>query len=120
MRKEVTMTSILTSVKKNLGIDEKSEDFDVDIITHINTAFQILFQLGAIENKGFFIEDKSVHWDDLLGESTDMEAIKTYVYAKVRLMFDPPQSSSHLDALKGIVSELEWRLSIAPDANNIT
>ena len=39
--------SILTSIKKLLGITEDYEQFDTDIIIHINSVFMILTQIGV-------------------------------------------------------------------------
>lgn len=105
--------SILTSVKLNLGIGEEHTSFDAEIITHINTTFQILHQLGAIQKDDFFIEDNVATWDDVLGSSKKLESIKTYVNKKVKMAFDPPTNSSHMEALNGIINELEFRLSVA-------
>lgn len=111
------MDSILTSVKKNLGITEECEDFDNQLIMFINTVFPILYQIGATTKYSFFIEDKIATWDDLLGDDKNNEGIKTYVFAKVKIMFDPPSNSTHMEALKNIIDELEFRTPIS--ANDI-
>ena len=108
------MDSILTSIKKLLGITEEYEHFDPDIIMHINSAFMILNQLGVGPEEGFFIKDKSSTWDEFLSGS-NLEAVKTYVYLKVKLMFDPPLSSTVIEAIKSQISELEWRLNVSTD-----
>lgn len=108
------MESILTSIKKLLGIAEEYEDFDPDIIMHINSALLILNQIGVGPAEGFIIEDETSTWTDYLGEATNLEAVKTYVHHKVRLMFDPPTGGA-LDSLNRTVSELEWRLNVAVD-----
>ena len=100
------MESILTSIKKLLGIEEEYEHFDTDIIIHINSTFSILNQIGVGPVNGFSIVDKSSTWDQY---SLD---VKQFVYLKVKLIFDPPLSSSVMEAIKQTVSELEWRLSI--------
>lgn len=110
------MDSILTSVKKMLGITEECKDFDPDIIMHINTVLMILTQLGVGPEEGFHIEDDSSFWDDFVKDLSKLEAIKTYVYMKVRLMFDPPTSSSAMEATNRIIDELEWRLNIAGES----
>ena len=104
--------SILTSVKKPLGIHEESTDFDADIIMHINSVFMILRQMGVGPEEGFSITDASAVWNDYVGESTDIESVKTYVFMKVKLIFDPPASSVIVEAMKQIISELEWRLNV--------
>ena len=111
------MDSILNSVKKMLGIDESCKDFDPVIIMHINTAFMVLNQLGVGPPEGFAIEDDLDDWTDFLPGASirRIEGVKTYVYQKVRLIFDVPQSSAATEALKNSISELEWRLNVAVD-----
>lgn len=108
------MESILTSIKLLLGIEESCASFDGPIIMHINSALFDLKQLGAIPNS-FSITSDEKTWFDLLGETEDLEAVKTLVYFKVKLAFDPPQSSSHLTALKESIKEYEWRLNVEVD-----
>lgn len=104
------MNSILTSIKQMLGITEDYTHFDTDIIIHINTVFGILNNMG-VGNKKFTITDKNATWSQFIGsEPTDLELVKTYIYLKVKLIFDPPASSSVLEAYKTMASELEWRL----------
>lgn len=105
------MESILTSIKKMLGIPEEYDAFDVDIIMHINTVFMALRQMGIGPDEGFYIEDKSATWDEYIEDPIECNAVKTYMYAKVRLIFDPPQNSAHIECLKQTVSEFEWRLN---------
>ena len=109
------MDSILTSIKKLLGITEEYENFDQDIIMHINSAFMILNQLGVGPKSGFSINDKSSTWDEFIPESSNLEAVKTYVHLKVKLMFDPPLSSTVIEAIKSQINELEWRLNVSVD-----
>ena len=110
------MDSILTSIKKLLGITEEYENFDQDIIMHINSAFMILNQLGVGPKSGFSINDKSSTWDEFIPESSNLEAVKTYVHLKVKLMFDPPLSSTVIEAIKSQINELEWRLNVSVDS----
>lgn len=109
------MESILTSIKKLLGIAEEYEQFDADIIMHINTVFLNLTQLGVGPSNGFFIEDKSADWSDFVNveDNAQLQAIKTYVYLKVKLVFDPPLSSSVIESINRQIAELEWRLNAA-------
>lgn len=107
--------SILTSIKKQLGITEKYTQFDSDIIMHINSVFMILNQLGVGPENGFRILDSSAKWSDYLGDDVTLEAVKTYMGLKVRLMFDPPLSSAVKDCMNQMVSELEWRLNVQVD-----
>ena len=114
------MESILTSIKKLLGIAEEYEHFDNDIIMHINSVFMILTQLGVGPSKGFVITDSSASWDDFLPEGGEkLQAVKTYMYMKVRLMFDPPTSSAVMESMNRMVNEIEWRLNVAVDPGDI-
>lgn len=108
------MESILTSIKKLLGITEECTDFDVDIIIHINSVFMVLTQIGVGPEEGFAIKDKFSIWADFIPDGY-VESVKTYVYLKVRLLFDPPASSAVMDSLKRQADELEWRLNIEAD-----
>ena len=111
------MESILTSTKKLLGITEEYEHFDSDIIIHINTVLMALSQMG-VGSSGFFIRGNTETWSDFLGERIDLEAVKTYVYLKVKLLFDPPTSSSHQESINRSISEIEWRLNFQVESNN--
>lgn len=106
------MESILTSIKKLLGIAEDYSQFDVDIIIHINSVFFILKQLGVGPAKGFAIHSDEETWIDFLGESEDWESVKTYTYLKVKLLFDPPSSQSAADAIDRTAKEYEWRFTV--------
>ena len=111
-------SSILTSIKKLLGIAEEDTSFDHDIIMHINTVFAILAQLGVGPANGFSIEDDGAIWSDYLGNVTNLELVKSYIYMKVRSMFDPPTSSILADAMNKNISELEWRINTTVDPKN--
>ena len=111
-------SSILTSIKKLLGIAEEDTSFDQDIIMHINTMFAILAQLGVGPENGFSIEDDGAIWSDYLGNATNLELVKSYIYMKVRSMFDPPTSSILADAMNKNISELEWRINTTVDPKN--
>jgi hypothetical protein len=104
-------TSILTSTKKILGIAADYTVFDLDIITHINTAFSTLTQLGIGPVAGFMIEDESAEWSDFLGDDLQLNSVKTYVFLKTRMLFDPPQTSYLISAMNAQIEELEWRLN---------
>ena len=112
------MKSILTSIKKMLGIAEDYEHFDSDIIMHINTVFMSLNQLGVGPAKGFSITSKYETWDAFISENDNLEAIKSYIYLKVKLLFDPPTSSSVIDSMNRMISELEWRLNLAVEPSS--
>ena len=130
--------SILNSIKKMLGITEEYEHFDQDIIAHINSAFMILTQLGVGPSGGFFITDKSATWSSFINNgatsysnsrsrlrelavaqaantTVNVGMIKSYIYMKVKLVFDPPQNSFLVDSLNKSISEYEWRLNAMYD-----
>ena len=113
------MESILTSIKKLLGIAEDYEHFDQDIIMHINTVLAILTQLGVGPETGFSIADKSTKWSEFISNKLYYEPVKTYVYLKVKLLFDPPQSSIVLEATNRMISELEFRLNAAAETKSL-
>lgn len=109
------MDSILTSVKKLLGIAEDYDHFDPDIIMHINTAFSLLHQLGYGPEEGFRIEDETTEWSEYLQNDANLNLIKDYIFMKVRALFDPPSSSSLLDAINRQIAEFEWRINAVSD-----
>lgn len=113
------MDSILASIKKLLGIQAEYTQFDADIIMHINSAFSILAQIGAGPSAGFSIKDASAVWSDFLSDMTDLELIKTYIYQRVRLYFDPPSGSPAIDAINRSISELEWRIQVLADTTTV-
>lgn len=106
------MDSILTSVKKLLGIADEYTHFDSDIIMHINTVFSSLTQMGVGPAEGFSITDTYATWDEFTSENISLASVKTYMYLKVRLLFDPPQNSSVMSSMERQASELEWRLNL--------
>lgn len=104
--------SILTSTKKILGVAEDYTVFDLDIITHINSVFSTLNQLGVGSVDGIMIEDDEMTWEDLDEiPSEQLNMVKTYVYLKVRMLFDPPSTSFHIAAMENQIKEHEWRLN---------
>ena len=109
---EIMSESILTSIKKLLGITEEYEQFDPDIIMHINSVFMILTQMGVGPSKGFRISDKSAVWSDYITDNQNLDSVKSYIHLKVKLLFDPPLSSSVMECMKQLISELEWRLYV--------
>lgn len=109
------MESILNSVKKDLGIAEGYTSFDPDIIRDINSVLAILNQLGVGPKEGFSIEDKSALWSDLIQEDNRLEFVKSYVYIKVKMIFDPPLSTAVIASMERIASELEWRITVAAE-----
>lgn len=112
----VVLTSILTTIKKMLGIDSSYDAFDTDIILHINSVFSILRQLGVGPTTGFVITGTTETWTSfLVSDEKILEGVKSYIYMKVRLAFDPPIITGVLEALKEQIVEFEWRLMVASD-----
>ena len=109
------MDSILTSIKKLLGIAEDYDHFDQDLIMHINSVLSVLTQLGVGPSEGFSIEDENATWNDFIPEDKRLSSIRSYVYMKVKLLFDPPLSSSVMESMNRMISEFEWRLNIAAE-----
>ena len=111
--------SILTSIKKLLGIDEKDTHFDPDIIMDINSVFSILTQMGVGPSKGFSIMDEDAEWKDFLESDPDkFSMVRSYMHLKVKLLFDPPLSGAAIEAIKEQIKELEWRLFEEADIVN--
>jgi hypothetical protein len=108
--------SILDSVKKVLNVGSDDTDFDTDILMHINSVFSVLQQLGIGPEDGFYIEDSGPTWSDYLGEDAlHINMVRSYLVAKVRILFDPPVSSAVMESLNRICSEFEWRANVAAE-----
>ena len=109
--------SILTSIKKLLGISEVDTSFDADILMHINSIFVVLWQMGVGPKQPFSITSENETWSDFLPDISEIEMIKSYIYLRVAQLFDPPNSSFVSESQKNLISELEWRLYTAADSN---
>ena len=105
-------TSILEDTKKVLGIDSDAPEFDTDIVMHVNTAFFQLMQLGVGPRTGFTIADEMATWDDFFQGRKDLEAVKSYIFVVVRLVFDRPETSYGIQALEKMRDEWSWRLEM--------
>lgn len=112
------MESILTSIKKMLGIEEEYEHFDAELIMHINSVFMILKQLGVGPAEGFRIQDKESYWSDYISDDDNLDAVKTFIAKKVQTIFDPPTQGSVMQAINDLNSELEWRLMIGAESKD--
>lgn len=110
------VASILTTIKKSLGVEDDVTAFDVDILMHINSVFSTLNQIGVGPDVGFQIEDSTATWDSFLGTDPRLNNVKTYIYLKVRLLFDPPSTSFTIKALEDMAHEIETRLYLAKEA----
>ena len=107
--------SILNDIKKLLGIDANYDAFDQDLIIHINTVLMLLNQLGVGPDSCYSITGATETWADFFGDTKVLEMVKTYIYMKVKLMFDPPLSTSVTEVYNKTIAELEWRLNVAVD-----
>ena len=114
------MENILDSIKKLLGIDEADLNFDQELIMHINSVFMVLNQLGVGPVGGFKIYSNEETWTDFVGARLDLESVKSYIYLKVRLLFDPPQNSFLVGSIEKQVEEHEWRLQAQVEPYAIT
>src|SRR3954451_9011081 len=104
--------SILKSTKKVLQIGLDDESFDLDVMTHINSAFSTLHDVGVGPEAGFFIEDDEAQWEDFLtGDTIQLSRIKTFVLLHSRLIFDPPATTFHLNSAQEQLKEALWRIS---------
>lgn len=110
------MESILTSVKKALGIAAEYTHFDPDLIMHINSVFSILNQLGVGPEEGFMISNEYNMWSEFIADNPKLEFVKSYMYLKVKLLFDPPTSSAVAESTKRLTDELEWRILTAAES----
>lgn len=111
------MGSILNDIKQMLGLNEDYTAFDTDIIIHINSVFMTLQQLGIGPDEGFSITDASTKWSDFIEYPNMYEAVKSYIYVKVRMLFDPPTISSVAESLNRMASEFEVRLNLNYEMN---
>lgn len=112
------MESILTSIKKLLGPTEEQTHFDTDIITHINSVFSDLALLGVGPSEGFSIEDSSATWDEFFEGfpyPNLLNSVKTYMYLKVKILFDPPANSSVLKSYEQEIAKYEWKINVTVD-----
>jgi len=114
------MENILDSIKKLLGIDEMDLNFDQELIMHINSVFMVLNQLGVGPVEGFKISSNEETWSDFIGTRLDIESVKSYIYLKVRLLFDPPQNSFLVAAIEKQIEEQEWRLRAQVESYTLT
>lgn len=113
--------SILNSIKKLIGLDPDYAEFDTDLIIHINSVFLDLEQLGAGSQEGFFIEGSTETWEDFLPDDPlVLNSIKSYMYLKVKKLFDPPTSSSAMDSLNSLIDRFEWRINVAIENKDST
>lgn len=111
------MESILITIKQMLGPGAEHEHFDPEIINHINSVLADLTQMGVGPDEGFRIEDETSVWSDFIDTDTTMfDSVKTYIYLRVKLIFDPPTSSAVLNAYQRDIEKWEFRLNLAAES----
>lgn len=104
--------SILIGTKKIIGVPEEDTSFDIDIITHINSVFSVLQQLGVGPSTGFMVEDDCDEWSDYITDNNQYNMVRTYMFLKTKMFFDPPPTSYMIDAMNKQIQELEFRLHV--------
>lgn len=113
------MDSILNTIKKLLGIDSEDDSFDIDIIAIINSIIPSLSQMGIGPRNGFIVSSADNTWDEYLTSDVNLEGVKTYIFLKTKLIFDPPSSSTVIESFNNTLKELEWRMMLAVETNNL-
>lgn len=108
--------SIVVTIKKMLGLEDAYTPFDTDIKVYINSAFMILTQMGVGPKEGFSVKDYNEKWSDFLTNEVRLESVKTFVYLKVKMMFDPPTNSFVMDAMNREADQLLWRLNVQAES----
>lgn len=108
--------SIFVSIKKMLGLEDDYTPFDSDILVYINSALMTLTQLGIGPKEGFIVSDYTATWSDFLTNKTNLEAVKSYVYLSVKVLFDPPTSSFVMDAMQKQIEQIGWRLNVQAES----
>ena len=107
--------SILMTIRKLVCGDPYADYFDTDLLIHINSCFSILTQLGVGPAEGFVVTDETQGWSNYMSDNKELNMVRTYVTLKVKTIFDPPLTSSVLEAMNKQIAELEWRLNVAVD-----
>lgn len=104
--------SIINSIKKVSGLTEDDDSFDLDVLMHVNSIFSDLTQLGLGPDDGFEVEDAATTWDAFTDDSKQQNSVKTYIYLRLRLIFDPPTTSYAIESMDKQIQKAEWRLNV--------
>ena len=112
--------SILMTIRKLVCGNPYADHFDTNLLVHINACFSILNQLGVGPENGFVVTDETQSWSSYIADNYILNMVKTYVTLKVKKIFDPPLTSSVLEAMDKEISQLEWRLNVAVDPSKPT
>jgi len=115
VKEDIMQDSILMTIRKLVCGDPYADHFDTDLLVHINACFSILNQLGVGPENGFVVTDETQSWSSYSDNDRILNMVKTYITLKVRVIFDPPLTSSVLEAMNKEISQLEWRLNVAVD-----
>jgi hypothetical protein len=115
VKEDIMQDSILMTIRKLVCGDPYADHFDTDLLVHINACFSILNQLGVGPENGFVVTDETQSWSSYIADNHILNMVKTYITLKVRVIFDPPLTSSVLEAMNKEISQLEWRLNVAVD-----
>lgn len=114
------MESILDTIKQLLGIPVEDESFDTDIKVYINTVIPNIAQMGIGPKNGFIVTSNTQLWSEYIDSTLiNLEGVKQYIYLKVKLIFDPPTNSTTVQAINDSLKELEWRMMLAVETNNL-
>lgn len=113
-------SSILNDVKKLLGMDATYTAFDTDVIIHINSVFNVLWDLGIGPTTGFMITDDTTTWDAFIGTDLNLNQVKSYMFLRVKRLFDPPTTSFAIESTDRLIQEAEWRLSVKREGESWT
>ena len=114
------MESILDTIKQLLGIPADDDSFDTDVKVNINAAIFTLSQIGIGPSNGYIVTSNTQMWNDYIGSSLiNLEGVKNYIYLKTKLVFDPPTNSTTIQAINDSLKELEWRMQLAVETNNL-
>ena len=117
---DIMQDSILMTIRKLVCGNPYADHFDTDLLVHINACFSVLNQLGVGPENGFVVTDETQSWSSYIADNYILNMVKTYVTLKVKKIFDPPLTSSVLEAMDKEISQLEWRLNVAVDPSKPT
>ena len=114
----MVIDSILDSIKQQLGIGLDDTSFDKELVLHINGALMVMTQLGVGPDEGFRITGVNETWAQFLGDRTDLELVKSDVFLRVKLIFDPPTNSFLVNAINDQIKENDWRIEVWHEPGN--
>lgn len=114
---ELDSSSIFNSIKKLLGISPYDDGFDQEVKDLINAEFLTLHQLNVGPENGFSIEGPEDVWSSFTSDLHLQDAVRQFVYLRVRMIFDPPASSTVAEAVNNRISELEFRLNVQAEGD---